>query len=264
MKKNLIFVLLAVVGAYVLACGLLYAYQEKLLFFPEQLSYDYAYLFPYPFEELSYEVEDGVVLNSVLFTAENSRGVVYYLHGNGGAINRWGEGADVFLKNGYDVLYLDYRGYGKSGGSIRSETQLIQDAQFVYDDLKDRYGESSIVLSGTSMGSGIAVQLAASNNPHKLMLNSPYASLKQLIREKVPIVPAFIVRYKLESLHYLDEVECPIYIFHGEEDQLIPPAHARALKAARENIHLSIIEGYGHNDLTGSPEYFTAISEALQ
>lgn len=264
MKKNLIFVLLAAVAAYVLSCGLLYAYQEKLLFFPEQLSHDYAYLFPYPFEELSYEVEDGVVLNSVLFTAEDSRGVVYYLHGNGGAINRWGEGADVFLKNGYDVLYLDYRGYGKSGGSIRGEAQLIQDAQLVYNDLKDKYGERSIVLSGTSIGSGIAIQLAAHNNPRKLMLNSPYASLKQLIREKVPIVPGFVIRYKLESLHYLDEVKCPIYIFHGEEDQLIPPAHARALKAAKERIELNVVEGYGHNDLIGSPEYFTAISDALQ
>jgi fermentation-respiration switch protein FrsA (DUF1100 family) len=134
----------------------------------------------------------------------------------------------------------------------------------VYDDLKDRYGESNIVLSGTSMGSGIAIQLAAHNSPHKVILNSPYASLKQLIREKVPIVPAFIIRYKLESLHYLDEVDCPIYIFHGEEDQLIPPAHASALKAAKESINLSIIENYGHNDLISSRTYFQAISEVLK
>lgn len=262
--KNLFSVLLIVVVAYSVACGFLYAFQEKLLFFPEQLSSDYAFLFPYPFAELNYEVEDGVVLNSVLFSTKNSRGVVYYLHGNGGAINSWGEGAGVFLRNGYDVLYLDYRGYGKSDGNISSEAQLIQDAQFVYDDLKKRYGESNLVLSGTSMGSGIAIQLAAHNRPHKLILNSPYASLKQLIREKVPIVPAFIIRYKLESLHYLDEVNCPMYIFHGEDDQLIPSVHASALKAAKESIKLSVLEGYGHNDLISSRAYFKKISEVLK
>jgi pimeloyl-ACP methyl ester carboxylesterase len=242
---------------------LLYAFQEKLLFFPTKLSADYTFTFRHPFEEKNYQINGDVKLNTVLFKADSTKGIVLFLHGNGGAIHGWGDGAGVYLAIGYDVLYLDYRGYGKSTGRITSEAQLISDAQLVYDDLKKKYSESKLIISGTSIGTGIAVQLAAKNNPQQLVLVSPYASLKQLIGEKVPVVPRFIVRYKLASKEYLKDISCPISVLHGDEDLVIPHKHALQLKALDDRIDLTIIEGFGHNDLTISPNYKNKITTIL-
>lgn len=247
-----------------LICVGIYLFQEKLLFFPEKLPSDYQYRFPYAFEELQYQVRDNTTLNALLFSKSESKGVVLYLHGNGGAINRWSETAYVFLENKYDVLYLDYRGYGKSEGKIHSEKQLIEDAQTVYDALKEKYTEDQIILLGTSMGTGIATQLAVSNRPQKLILNAPYASLQQLIREKVPIIPSFIIRYTLKTKEYLNKVSCPVYLIHGAEDQLISPAHAETLKAVHPVSKLEIIPDYGHNDLIYSRAYEELMHEILK
>ena len=145
MKKKLTILLSILMGIYLLTCISLYFAQEKLLFFPDVLAKDYVYKFDQPFEELNYPIEKGKSLNAVLFQSKENKGIVFYLHGNGGAIDSWGMGASLFLDNGYDVLYLDYRGYGKSGGNIHSEAQLIADAQQVYDDLKSKYGEVNIM-----------------------------------------------------------------------------------------------------------------------
>jgi pimeloyl-ACP methyl ester carboxylesterase len=250
MKKILTITLSIIVSIYILICIVLYFVQEKLLFFPDVLAKDYVYEFAHPFEEINYPIGKGKSLNTVLFQSKEKKGIVFYLHGNGGAIDSWGTGAGLYLDNGYDVLYLDYRGYGKSDGKIHSEAQLIADAQLVYDDLKKRYAESDIIMVGTSIGTGMATQVAAKNNPKKLILNSPYASLKQLIQEKYPIVPGFLIKYKLDTKKYITQVKCPIYLFHGSEDELIPVSHSHALKAIKDKIVLTILEGGGHNGLS--------------
>ncbi|MEO1054939.1 MAG: alpha/beta fold hydrolase, partial [Bacteroidota bacterium] len=242
MKKKVVTAIITIASLYLVICILLFLFQEKLLFFPERLPEDFKFSFPMSFEEINYQVADGVKINTVLFHAAKGEKVVMYLHGNGGSIYGWGTGAETYLRNGYDVLYIDYRGYGKSGGKIESEKQLIADAQLIYDDLKAKYSESNITLIGTSIGSGIAVQIAASNNPERLILNAPYASLKQLIREKVPIVPGVILKYRLESKKYIKEVECPIYIFHGKNDEVIPYRHAVSLKETDDRVQLTLID----------------------
>jgi len=253
--KILIKIFLFIAIVYVLILVVLYFLQEKLLFFPTKLDAEYEYKFEGNFEEKNIEVEKGVFLNTLLFKAEQSKGVVLFLHGNGGALNGWGMGSDVYIKNNYDVFYVDYRSYGKSNGKISSENQLVNDAQIMYDYLKTKYDESKIIISGTSMGTGIASRLAVENNPKKLLLNAPYYTLKSLAQEKVPIVPGFILKYKFETAKHLKEVDCPIFIFHGNEDQLIPVKHAGKLKRDIPKLELYILKDYGHNDVDWSPVY---------
>jgi alpha-beta hydrolase superfamily lysophospholipase len=136
----------------------------------------------------------------------------------------------MYVDNGYDIIYLDYRGYGKSSGTIKSEEQLIQDAQIAYDYLKANYAENEIILSGTSIGTGIAAKIAALNNPQSLILVSPYYSFKSLIKQKVPIIPVFIIKYRFETNKELAQVKCPIVIFHGDQDNIIPFLHSKNLK----------------------------------
>lgn len=257
--------LIVLAGLYVLLCAILYFAQEKLLFYPTKLPKDYTFKFDNKFEEVNLKVDNNTTLNALLFKAKIRKGVVLFLHGNGGAIHSWGEGSVLYTENGYDVLYLDYRGYGKSNGKIISESQLIDDAQIAYDYLKQYYTEDKIIVSGTSIGTGIATQIAAQNNPSKLILTSPYYSLESLAQEKIKFIPSFIIKYKLRTNKFTGQVKCPVIIFHGDSDEVIPHHHSLKLKENFPQIDLHILKNYGHNDLTQSEGYvtemFTVLSE---
>lgn len=259
---NILIILLLLYGAI---CLLMFSFQERMLFFPTKLKKDYSFnqvLFE-EFEEINHQVADGIEINTLLFTTPSPKGVVLFFHGNAGALNSWGTGAELYLRNNYDVCYVDYRGYGKSDGKILSEKQLISDAQVVYDYIKDRYPEEQIIISGTSVGSGIATQIAAANNPKYLILTSPYFSLAGLIQEKYPFIPGFLIKYKLQSEKYLSQINCPIFVFHGAEDTLIPVHHGERLAAQDEKVELFVAKGFGHNDLLASSVYLNEMKRIL-
>lgn len=262
MNKYLLLVM-ACLGIYVAVCTLLYFFQEKFLFFPTKLSPGYIFSFN-QFEEMNHTVKNDASVNSVLFSSKEKKGVVFFLHGNAGCISGWAQGAALYVDNGYDVLYLDYRGYGKSTGKIKSEKQLVDDAQIVYDYLKNRYAENTIIMSGTSIGTGIAAKIAAVNHPRLLILSCPYYSLQSLIKEKVPIAPGFIVRYSLETFRFLELVKCPVTIFHGNKDDVIPLHHSIDLQKRYPKVELNILAGYGHNDLPNSEAYRKKMGILLQ
>ncbi|HEX8675781.1 MAG TPA: alpha/beta fold hydrolase, partial [Segetibacter sp.] len=104
-----------------------------MIFFPEKLDKDFKFRFYHNFEEISVKTHDNISLNGLLFRADSSKGVIFYLHGNAGSLNSWGEVAPTYTGLKYDVFMLDYRGYGKSEGKIYSEKQLYQDTQIAYD-----------------------------------------------------------------------------------------------------------------------------------
>ena len=240
---------------YLLSLVILYFIQEKLIFHPTTIPKSQAFQSPYNFEEVNINVAEGIDLNALHFKAENSKGVVLFFHGNGGAIRNWAKGAYLYLENNYDVFYVDYRGYGKSDGKIISEAQFVEDGQKAYDYLKESYKESSIIIQAISIGTGVATQLAVNNKPKHLILMAPYFSLKSLVMKMVKIVPPFILRYKLESGTYLKNAKFPITIFHGEQDQLIPVSHAQQLKSINANIDLHVLKGVGHNTIPSNQTY---------
>tara|TARA_B110000090_G_scaffold210057_2_gene269671 strand:- start:640 stop:1416 length:777 start_codon:yes stop_codon:yes gene_type:complete len=229
-----------------------YSFQEKLLFKPTALAANYTFYFTDEFEEVAIPVDQENSLNGLLFKSEAKKGVVLYFHGNKGSLPELGKQSKLYTKNGYDILYVNYRGFGKSSGCINSEDQLLKDAQITYDFLKKRYEESQIIVSGISVGSGVAAYLAANNSPNSLLLIAPYTSFKNLVKEKLPFVPSFLWKYELNSNTFLLKVNCPITIFHGKEDKKIPYAHALLLKKNHAKIHLVGLEKYGHTDFLES------------
>lgn len=260
MIKNII---ILIIGCYAVIIIGLYFVQEKLLFHPSKLPKQFKFEFENEFVETDIEVGINTKINTVLFKAEKSKRVVLFFHGNSGMIKDWAQGANLYLTNGYDIMYIDYRGYGKSDGKINSERQLINDSQKVYDYLKEIYQEENIILSGTSIGSGIAAQIAINNKPKRLILNSPYSSLASLIKEKISIVPSIVIKYKLQTENYIQKIDFPVSIFHGDNDNLIPVHHARKLKELNSKIELYILEGYGHNDITQSPKFISTMNTIL-
>ena len=139
MKKGVLKILKILFVLFIIACGFLYVFQEKLIFFPQKLEKEYQFGFNQGFEEINIKTADGISLNGLLFKADSSKGLIFYLHGNAGSVSSWGNVAETYTNLNYDVFILDYRGYGKSEGAINSQKQFYQDIQSAYNELKKKY-----------------------------------------------------------------------------------------------------------------------------
>ncbi len=265
MKRRLLRVLLLLVTGYLVICTAMYFFQEALLFHPNKLGEGHVFAFSGPFEEKWIQTSEGLRWHGLFFPADSSKGVILYLHGNGGTLNSWGKVAPAYTSLGYDVFMIDYPGFGKSEGSIESEEQLIAGAQAAYDTLRKSYAESEINLLGYSMGTGIAARLASTAHPGMLILQAPYLSMKDLAHRKFPWVPSFILRYPLLTNEHLKSCTMPVVIFHGDRDGSIPyDSSLELMKEAKLGDTLITLHGWGHNGFTNSPEYLEAIQQVLR
>jgi alpha-beta hydrolase superfamily lysophospholipase len=237
--------------------GVLFFFQEKFIFFPQRLSKNYQFSFDHEFEEINLKSYDGAVLNGLLFKSDNSKGLIFYLHGNGGSLMSWGEVASTYTNLGFDIFMLDYRGYGKSEGTINNEEQLSKDVQIVYDELKKSYAEDKIIVLGYSLGTGLATKLASSNSPSLLILQAPFFSLTKMMNARTYyIVPSFILKYKFETNKYLRKCKMPIVIFHGTNDEVISYESSVMLKELfKPSDMLITLHNQGHSNMTDSNEY---------
>lgn len=206
---------------YVLACTVLYFAQDRFIFNPEHIPEDYNYRMG---RELEIPIEGELTMNCLLVSQEESaqsRGVIMYLHGNRGSI-RFGIYQIRHMRGyGYDIMIPDYRSYGKTEGQIKSEKQLYRDVQKAYDHLKKYYDESNIILVGYSLGTGMASYLAAHNNPAQLILIAPFTSLTDIKNKYLWFMPDLLLKYKLPVKKFLDSVNCPVTIVHGERDKIV-------------------------------------------
>ena len=251
-------------GLYILVCAFLFIFQEKLIFFPEKLEKNHNFSFKQKFDEIYITTEDQKVLHGLLFKADSSKGLIFYLHGNAGSLDAWGVVADTYTPLHYDVFLLDYRGYGKSEGVVESEAQLFQDVQLVYDEMLKLYTEDKIVVLGYSLGTGLAAKIASTNHPKSLILQAPYYSLTDVVKHTFPFVPPFLLRYKLDTYKYVSDCEMPIVLFHGNEDEVIPYSQSVKLKSLlKKSDKLIIFNRQGHNGMTFREDYVEAIAAAL-
>ena len=108
--------LLYIIGGYVLLIIIVYLVQERFIFKPEKLKQDFIYKYDAPFKELFFDVEPGVRINGLHFTVKDPHGLVLYFHGNTRSIKGWAKYAADFYRYEYDVVLVDYRGFGKSTG----------------------------------------------------------------------------------------------------------------------------------------------------
>jgi uncharacterized protein len=264
MKSFFFYAVITLVIIYIVICSLLFFFQEKLIFFPDKLSKDYQFQFDQKFEEKNITTKDGLTLNGLLFKADTSKGLIFYLHGNAGALDSWGKVAKTYTDLNYDVFIIDYRGFGKSEGKISNQSQLYEDLQIAYDELKKSYQENQIIILGYSIGSGLAAKTASENNPAMLILQAPYYSLTDIMRHTYPVVPTFLLKYKFETNLYLKSCKMPVIIFHGNQDEVIYYESSIKLKETfKKQDTLVTLKGHGHNGITDNEEYKEALRKIL-
>lgn len=259
-------ILVIIVALYLVIGAALYYLQEKIMFIPSVLPPGFEYQFNRPFEELFLKTDEGAVINALHFKAENPKGVLLYFHGNAGDLSQWGTLADFFVNLDYDVLMMDYRTYGKSTGKL-DEGSFYRDAQACYDYLKNHYAASDIIIYGRSLGTGVAAYVASKNQAKLLILETPFYSMVDLAKSRFPFLPVnIILKYKFPTHRFIPTIECPVVIFHGTKDDLVPIKSGKKLFDIIPKSQGSFVEiqGGGHNNLLEFGEYRTSIRALLQ
>ena len=254
---------------YVGLCAVLYALQGRLIFLPQPLpdaARQAVRTLPGT-AEITVTAADGTRLHGWLRHAVEDTpapGLVIYFGGNAEEVS-W-QIHDAGALAPWSVAAFNYRGYGLSEGSP-SEAALTADALAIYDRLAARedVDPNRIVIFGRSLGSGVAVQLAASRPVRAVMLVSPYDSLRSLARKQYPFVPvSLLLKHPFDSLARAPGIEVPLLVMAGEHDRLIPPEYSRRLHDAWAGPkRWVLIPGADHNDIHSRPRYWPTMREFL-
>jgi pimeloyl-ACP methyl ester carboxylesterase len=256
-------VLGAAVTLYLALLAALWFAQERLLFHPVPLDPAHALATQADVHESMVDVP-GARLSLLELRLPAPKGVVFFLHGNAGNLQDWFVNTALYRQANFDLVMLDYRGYGKSTGRIESEAQLHADVQQVWEQVAPRYQGRRVVFYGRSLGTGLAAALAAKLQPDLTMLASPYRSMVALAAEHYPWVPTAVLRYPLRTDQQLGRIRTPVVLLHGERDELIPVAHSRALAGMVTGVQLVVVPGAGHGDLQDFDSYVNAVRASLQ
>ena len=259
-------IIIPVLVIYIAISIALYYLQDYMLFKPEKLDKDFQFDYDnQETKEYNLETRDGAVINGLRFFPKGeSKGVVLYLKGNSKSIKGWGKFAVDFTRHGYNVLMVDYRGFGKSTGR-RSQKAIKRDLQLVYEKLKEMTTEDRIILYGRSLGSGFAAKLASMNHPKMLVLDAPYYSLTKVTARYAPFMPlSLLMKYPLPTYKWLKYVQCPIHIIHGTHDKLIPYKTSVKLSQVKPNLtKLHTVIGGGHKNLNTFESYHSMLDDII-
>ncbi len=236
--------------------------QEQLLFRPVPLAAD-TRLSDAPDVHERFVDVPGARLSVLELRSPDPKGVVFFLHGNSANLKSWFVNTGPYRRAGFDLVMMDYRGFGKSTGRIDSEAQMHADVEAVWQAVAARYRGKRVVAYGRSLGTGLAAAWAAVHQPDLTILVSAYASMRELAAEHYPWVPAAVLRYPLRSDELVPRIRGPLILVHGDGDRLVPPAHSQALAARATDARLVLIPGAAHADIHRFDAYQVEIGSAL-
>lgn len=244
---------LAVYGGLVAA---LFLFQRQLLYHPATSTPDPALSQVPDMRPVRLKTDDGLDLLAWYKPPAEGGRLAIYFHGNAGNIGHRGWKARRLIDGGLGVLLVSWRGFGGNAGSP-SEDGLLHDARAA---LAFAVGEGiapgRVVLYGESLGSGVAVALAAeqaaAGSPvGALVLEAPYTSIAEVAQHHYFYIPAkYLVRDRFDSAARIAQVKAPLLVIHGERDRTIPVRFARELFArAAEPKEAVWLPAAGHNDI---------------
>jgi len=250
---------------YFLPAITLQMFQKKLIFHPDALAADYKFKFDVPFDELKIPVKKDELLSAVLFKAKAPKGMVIYFHGNARNISGYASRTPDFTNQGYDVLMMDYPGYGKSTGPL-TESKIYADGLLMYEIARQRFPADSIIIYGRSLGTAVATQLASVRDCRRLVLESPFYSMTDMAMRFAPIFPySIMLEYKFPTNEFIKKVTSPVTIIHGTADGTVPIASGRKLeKFLKPGDKFIAIEGADHNDMDKFTRFHEAVLNAIQ
>jgi pimeloyl-ACP methyl ester carboxylesterase len=237
---------LLLAACYLLFAAFLHVYQRKLIYHPVKLDPGFNA------DEITID-SDGTHLHGWILNPGQTRAVIYF-GGNSELItHRSGYFEQVFAD--YSVYLINYRGYGNSEGSP-TEVALFADALAIHDQIREKY--SSVSAYGRSLGSGVAVYLAAKRPLDQLILLTPYDSIAAVAQKIYPLFPVrYLIKDRFDSGARAGTIEIPVLIASAEHDREIALEHTQALRQrfTHAEVKYRQIAGAAHNDIIDFPEY---------
>ncbi|MFN3476546.1 MAG: alpha/beta hydrolase [Candidatus Methylomirabilales bacterium] len=244
--------------------------EKRLIFYPERTIWTTPADRGLSYEDVFFHTSDGVRLNG-WFVPGDRRGVaLLWFHGNAGNIADRVENIALFHDRlGIHIFIFDYRGYGRSEGSV-SEEGTYRDAEAALAYLRSRrdIDPAKIILFGRSLGAAVAVELAAKMPCAGLILESPFTSVKEMADLAFPFFPVgLFFRTKYDTLSKIKQIKIPVLVLHGDRDEIVPFSMGRRIfEAANEPKTFFTIKGAGHNDTyqRGGRAYLQALDRFIK
>jgi fermentation-respiration switch protein FrsA (DUF1100 family) len=253
--SSLKWLLIAALVGYCGLAALLYLAQRSLQYFPEGFRTTPAAAGLPEAEEVVLDTADGERVIVWHIAPRGEMPVILYFHGNGGALRYRSERFRALTADGTGLVALSYRGYGGSTGSP-TEAGLMQDAAAAYAFATARYPSQRIALWGESLGTGVAVPLAATKPVGHLILQSPFTSAVDVGADRYWFMPVrLLMKDQFRSDLYIGKVTAPVLVVHGEHDAIVPIALGERLYALINAPKRFVrIRDAGHNDLGGQAD----------
>jgi hypothetical protein len=248
--NGLVKIALSLVAIYAIVVVAAWAGQRRLMYFPDRARASPADHGLPQVVELELVTVDGERVRVWYGRAAEGQPTLLYFHGNAGSFPDRANRMRDYLARGRGVFMMTYRGFGGSSGKP-SESANVADALLAYDALRSRgVAPRDIIVYGESLGSGIAVQVAALREVGGVILDAPYTSTVDVGVKAYPFLPVrWLMADRYETLTHLPRVSVPLLVVHGDRDRVIPVSMGQAVfEAAGEPKRLVILRGAGHTD----------------
>jgi fermentation-respiration switch protein FrsA (DUF1100 family) len=259
-------ILIIAVLAYGGLLALMYLFQRALMYFPDAAHTSPAQAGLPQAAEVVLTSSDGERLIAWSVAPRDGEPVLLYFHGNGGALNLRAHRFSRVVAGGFGLLALSYRGYGGSSGKP-SEDGLLRDARAAYDFARVRYPARRLVLWGESLGTAVAIALAAEREVGAVILDAPFTSAADIGAAAFPFAPVrWLIKDSYRSHLRIAQVHAPLLVLHGERDSVVPIAFGERLFAlANEPKRMARFPDGNHVDLDdhGAAEVVNAFLAGL-
>lgn len=266
MKKRVLTLAVALLFLYAVQPMLIETYLNHVTFYPAPGIDIDPEQFGVEVEQLFLESVDGVRIHAFFVRNSDSDRALLYLHGNAGNASHRLPTAVQFAQLGFNVLLIDYQGYGLSEGQP-SESGIYADGNTGLEHLLGRgFQYSNIILFGRSLGGAVAVDIARERALAGVILCSTFSSGADMAREMGLGLMAWLVRKRFNSVEKIKQLQSPLLSLHGELDRVIPLRLGKKLFAsARVEKQWKVISGAGHNDIIdfGGVRFWQPVSEFL-
>lgn len=221
------------------------------------------------FTELTIATSDGERLRGWHLPSPDAKAQIVYFHGNGGNLSMWADILVALVRRGFEVIAVDYRGYGVSTGTP-SEQGLFRDAEatisYAHDRLRRR--DVPIVYWGRSIGTAIAAYAASRRAPDGVVLEAGFPTARSILASNpVMFLLSLFATYRFATGEWMANVDVPALVIHGDRDSIIPYRLGQQLFDALPGPKRFVtIRGGDHNDPEPADPtvYWTAVDEFVK
>jgi fermentation-respiration switch protein FrsA (DUF1100 family) len=261
--------LLYLVVALVFTMPLRNALEQHFLYFPDPSYAATPARVNLDYEEITFSATDATQLHGWLVPGQTEAPAVLFCMGNAGNISHRLETLQLLHQLGVTVFIFNYRGYGTSEGRA-SEAGTYSDIAGAMAFLNDRgWPAERIILFGRSLGAAVSLEGSLRTTPAGLIMEAPFTSIESMGRHHYPLLNSllgWLISAKYNNLAKIAELEAPLLIIHGKNDNICPPSMAEELyaRAPQEKQILWIPEA-GHNDgfVVGGERYRDTLKQVI-